>query len=77
MRCTLAHILGLLCFGPSLALASYSFDDEFADLGISLHSRAENADGSVPIYKDASADIEARIDDLLPRMTIKEKVSQL
>ncbi|KAL1683306.1 glycoside hydrolase family 3 protein [Schizophyllum commune] len=77
MRCTLAHILGLLCFGPSLALASYSFDDEFADLGISLHSRAENADGSVPIYKDASADIEARVDDLLPRMTTKEKVSQL
>ena len=76
MRCTLAHILGLLCFGPSLALASYSFD-ELVDLGISLHSRAENADGSVPIYKDPSADIEARVEDLLPRMTIKEKVSQL
>ncbi|KAI5892796.1 glycoside hydrolase family 3 protein [Schizophyllum commune H4-8] len=72
-----AHILGFLCLGPSVALASYSFDDEFADLGISLHSRAENVDGSLPVYKDPTADIEARVEDLLPRMTIKEKVSQL
>ena len=75
MWCT--QNLWLLFFSPSLALASYAFDDEFADLGISLHSRAENADGSVAIYKDPSADIEARVEDLLPRMTIKEKVSQL
>lgn len=30
-----------------------------------------------PVYKDASADIEDRIDDLVSRMTIEEKVLQL
>ncbi len=30
-----------------------------------------------PIYKDASADIEARVNDLLGRMTLEEKILQL
>ena len=30
-----------------------------------------------PIYKDASADIEARVNDLVNRMTLKEKILQL
>ena len=30
-----------------------------------------------PVYKDASADIEARVNDLLGRMTLEEKILQL
>lgn len=33
--------------------------------------------GQPPLYKDASADIEARVDDLLGRMTLEEKILQL
>jgi len=43
----------------------------------SLHSRAENEDGSPPLYKDSTAAIEDRVNDLLPRMTLEEKVAQL
>lgn len=32
---------------------------------------------STPLYKDAKAPIERRIDDLLSRMTLEEKVMQL
>ncbi|KAJ7200973.1 glycoside hydrolase superfamily [Mycena rebaudengoi] len=46
-------------------------------LHFSLESRATNIDGSLPIYKDPTAAIEARVNDLLPRMTIEEKVSQI
>lgn len=42
-----------------------------------LHSRATNKDGSTPLYKVATANIEDRVNDLLPRMTVEEKVSQL
>ena len=47
------------------------------DLHFPLHARATNKDGSTPIYKDPTADIEDRVNDLLPRMTVEEKVSQL
>jgi beta-glucosidase len=30
-----------------------------------------------PIYKDPSQSVEARVDDLLSRMTLEEKVGQL
>ncbi|KAI0033860.1 glycoside hydrolase family 3 protein [Vararia minispora EC-137] len=42
-----------------------------------LHARATNRDGSKPVYKDPSAAIEERVNDLLPRMTVQEKVAQL
>ena len=42
-----------------------------------LASRATNEDGSIPIYKDPEASVEDRISDLLPRMTLEEKVAQL
>lgn len=48
-----------------------------AEVHYKLHARAENVDGSPAVYKDASASIEDRIADLLPRMTLEEKVSQL
>ncbi|KAG6840549.1 hypothetical protein C0991_005866 [Blastosporella zonata] len=43
----------------------------------SLEARAANKDGSLPTYKNPKASIEARVNDLLPRMTVQEKVSQL
>ncbi|TFK98582.1 glycoside hydrolase family 3 protein [Pterulicium gracile] len=43
----------------------------------SLEARQENIDGSTPIYKDPEASVEDRVKDLLPRMTLEEKVSQL
>ncbi|XP_006457607.1 hypothetical protein AGABI2DRAFT_213076 [Agaricus bisporus var. bisporus H97] len=47
------------------------------DLHFSLGARQANKDGSVPAYKDPNASIEDRIDDLLPRMSLEEKVAQL
>ncbi|KAJ8094890.1 hypothetical protein PM082_010105 [Marasmius tenuissimus] len=43
----------------------------------SFDKRAENIDGSTPTYKNPDAPIEDRIEDLLPRMTLEEKVAQL
>lgn len=47
------------------------------DLHFSLGARQANKDGSTPTYKNPKAPIEARINDLLPRMTLEEKVAQL
>ncbi|KAI0686231.1 glycoside hydrolase [Earliella scabrosa] len=71
-----------LTFLPLFSLASatwaspahYEVRD---DLHFPLHARATNKDGSLPIYKDANASIEDRVNDLLPRMTLEEKVAQL
>lgn len=35
------------------------------------------SNGTQPLYKDATASIDARVEDLLSRMTIEEKTSQL
>ncbi|KAF9022709.1 glycoside hydrolase superfamily [Rhodocollybia butyracea] len=43
----------------------------------SLVARGTNLDGSLPTYKNPNASIEDRINDLLPRMTLEEKVAQL
>ena len=50
---------------------------EAENLHFHLHARAENKDGSTPVYKDPTADIEDRVNDLLPRMTLQEKVAQM
>jgi beta-glucosidase len=47
------------------------------DLHFSIEARGSNLDCSLPIYKNPNASIEDRVDDLLPRMTVQEKVSQL
>lgn len=47
------------------------------DLHFSLEARQENRDGSRPVHKNPRASIEARVNDLLPRMTLEEKVAQL
>lgn len=43
----------------------------------SLEARGTNADRSLPIYKNPHAAIEDRVNDLLPRMTVEEKVAQM
>lgn len=57
--------------------ASSKYCDVRDDLHFPLHARATNKDGSTPVYKNAHASIEERVDDLLPRMTLEEKVAQL
>ena len=47
------------------------------DLHSSLEARGSNINGSLPTYKNPKASIEDRVKDLLPRMTVQEKVSQL
>lgn len=45
-------------------------------LGVT-HSLSSKDKKSIPLYKDAKAPIERRIDDLISRMTLEEKVLQL
>jgi beta-glucosidase len=40
-------------------------------------AQAQTAKADRPLYKDASQSVEARVDDLLARMTLEEKVAQL
>jgi len=47
------------------------------NLHFSVEARQFNKDGSIPTYKNPKASIEARVNDLLPRMTLEEKISQL
>ncbi|KAG6899430.1 hypothetical protein C0995_005965 [Termitomyces sp. Mi166 len=63
-----------LLFESTAAVNTFGVRD---DLHFSLEARGNNKDGSVPVYKDPNASIEDRVNDLLPRMTLEEKVSQL
>ncbi|KIJ13936.1 glycoside hydrolase family 3 protein [Paxillus involutus ATCC 200175] len=47
------------------------------DLHFPIEARGTNIDGSLPIYKNPDAPIEDRVSDVLPRMTVQEKVAQL
>ena len=68
----------LLAFTSSLAAAAAeNLLGVRDDLHFPLRARATNKDGSTPIYKDPTADIEDRVNDLLPRMTVQEKVAQM
>lgn len=64
----------LSCFSFSVAHVPFGVRD---NLHSSVEARQFNKDGSIPTYKNSKASIEARINDLLPRMTLAEKVSQL
>lgn len=68
----LVSLVGLL-----VALVSGSNAENLPPRTFSLANRAANNDGSIPTYKNSHAAIEDRINDLLPRMTVEEKVSQL
>ncbi|OBZ65451.1 Periplasmic beta-glucosidase [Grifola frondosa] len=60
----------------TVAYASHHLDVR-GNLHFPLHARGTNKDGSIPTYKNPNAAIEDRVNDLLPRMTLDEKVSQL
>ncbi|KAI0092684.1 glycoside hydrolase superfamily [Irpex rosettiformis] len=68
-------ILSLLLAGQT-AVASTNLDAR-NDLHFPLHARATNKDGSLPKYKNPTVSIEDRVNDLLTRMTLEEKVAQL
>ncbi|KAJ7983164.1 glycoside hydrolase superfamily [Mycena polygramma] len=68
-----SNLLACLCLLPAFT----SGNGVKEGLHFALESRATNIDGSLPIYKDPTASIDARVADLLPRMTIEEKVSQI
>ncbi|KAJ8502412.1 hypothetical protein ONZ45_g11788 [Pleurotus djamor] len=70
LRSGLAIAAGISCAAANL----FGVRD---DLHFSLEARQANTDGSLPIYKDPSKPIEDRVNDLLPRMSVAEKVSQL
>lgn len=67
----------LHCMSPLAYLLASALPDSDGSLHFHLHERGTNKDGSIPTYKNANAKIEDRLADLLPRMTIEEKISQL
>ncbi|KAI0333361.1 glycoside hydrolase [Cubamyces sp. BRFM 1775] len=74
----MTRILRALAVVPLLAAISRANELGVRDdLHFPLHARGTNKDGSVPVYKNPHASIEARVNDLLPRMTLEEKVAQL
>ena len=75
----LPRFMSMMLFLAALLFAGSCFalpksDD---DLHFSLNARGLNKDGSTPLYKNPKAAIEDRVNDLLPRMTLDEKVAQL
>ncbi len=46
-------------------------------ISIALAATSLSATGAMPLYKDASAPVQQRVDDLLSRMTLQEKIDQL
>ncbi|GBE78893.1 glycoside hydrolase family 3 protein [Sparassis crispa] len=75
--CTL-HFLAVIFVSAIIASASRLTAHEVrGDLHFPLRARGTNTDGSVPIYKNPNASIEDRVNDLLPRMTLQEKVAQI
>lgn len=69
-------LISLLFVIPAI-LADHDTFGVREGLHFSLESRGTNIDGSCPIYKNPNAPIEERVNDLLPRMTIEEKVAQM
>jgi beta-glucosidase len=46
-------------------------------VGLTILNQANAAQAAAPLYKSASASVDARVDDLLSRMTLEEKVAQM
>ena len=74
MRALSVILLPLLWSTARVAAGRFDVRD---DLHFPVHARATNKDGSQPVYKKPDASIEDRVNDLLPRMTLEEKVAQL
>lgn len=71
---TFLALLALVSCVPALANDTFGVAE---GLHFSLEKRQDNLDGSKPVYKNPKASIEARVNDLLPRMSVAEKVSQM
>ena len=67
-------LLSLVASGFGLPEANSA---EAEALHYHLHARAANKNGSTPLYKNPTANIEDRVNDLLLRMTVEEKVAQM
>ena len=70
------RIVSYVILLSSTALSNARLDVR-ADLHFPLHARGTNKDGSLPVYKNPKASVEDRVNDLLPRMTLDEKVAQM
>ncbi|THH32786.1 hypothetical protein EUX98_g1411 [Antrodiella citrinella] len=68
--------MGVFALWSTLALTLVS-QISFSSAYFPLEARGTNIDGTLPVYKNAHASIEDRVNDLLPRMTVDEKVSQM
>ncbi|KAG9309769.1 family 3 glycoside hydrolase [Chiua virens] len=78
MKVNNLHARAILCVSfATLSSAGVNHIWVRDDLHFSVKARASNLDGSLPIYKNPNASIEDRVNDLLPRMTVQEKVAQL
>ncbi|TDL14551.1 glycoside hydrolase [Rickenella mellea] len=66
----LSSLLVLVCTSAALPESDEGWH-------FSLAARQTNKNGSLPLYKNPKAAIEDRVNDLLPRMTLEEKVSQI
>ncbi|KAI0640646.1 glycoside hydrolase superfamily [Trametes meyenii] len=73
---TLRALVALVACYAAIVLARSHLEVR-GDLHFPLSARGTNKDGSVPLYKNPRADIEERVNDLLQRMTLDEKVAQL
>ncbi|HEY9105638.1 MAG TPA: glycoside hydrolase family 3 N-terminal domain-containing protein [Roseateles sp.] len=54
-----------------------SFVQGMGAVGLGAAGRAQAAPSDLPLYRQASASVERRVDDLLSRMTLDEKVAQM
>ena len=61
----------------ALAIAATALTPLLAPAAQAQSTQAKPAKAQAPLYKDASQPIEARVDDLLHRMTLEEKAAQL
>ena len=68
------RISHILCAASMLALGAASTQ---ASAQVHVQAASSAAASSRPVYKDASAPVEARVDDLLARMTLDEKIAQI
>ena len=58
---------------PSVATAFF----RYASLSLAVFAALSCGESSTPLYKQADAPVEKRVEDLLSRMTLEEKVLQM
>nr|GAT47952.1 glycoside hydrolase family 3 protein [Mycena chlorophos] len=63
--------------GKPLSLSHNSKRIEACAAGWAAFQPRADIDGSVPVYNNPDASIEDRVANLLPRMTVQEKVAQI